>query len=459
MLKLDDVAAQENELAAEIERDRHGLAPLCAAAVAAGLLVGLVGAAFRRVLEFADALRLDLVQWSGQLGAAGVLVPVAVVAACAALARLMVRYAPEAAGSGVQRVEAVMRGETTPARLRALPVKFFGGSLALGAGLALGREGPTVQMGATIGARLARWARLADDDVRNMSAAVAGAGLGVAFSAPIGGAIFTFEEVRRAFTLRLVVTSVLACSAASGVALVILGDLPDFKVSPPAVLGWTSVVPVMLLGALLGVLGVGYNRLIVALLDLTERFPRVPPEAKAALIGAVVGLLLWHAPHVVGGGDYLNQRTLDGAIPVGTLALVLALRWVLGPFCYAAGTPGGIFAPLLLVGSAAGTLFAIAWNHLTGTSLDPLAFAIIGMSTFFAAVVRAPFTGIMLIVEMTATTTQVMPTLAAVGVAIAVATGLRALPVYDTLRLRMLERDAAGRAAPSGGSERSRPGG
>ncbi len=447
MLEPEEIAAQERQQAAEIEGQRLGLWRVGAVAVAAGILVGLVGAAFRLVLERADSLRIELVRWSEQLGAAGFLVPVAVVASCTALARLMVRYAPEAAGSGVQRVEAVMRGETAPARLRALPVKFLGGSLALGAGLALGREGPTVQMGATIGARLARWVGLAEDDVRGMSAAIAGAGLGVAFSAPIGGAIFTFEEVRRAFTLRLLVMSLLACSAASGVALVVLGDSPDFRVSPPPVLGWTSVMPVLVFGALLGAMGVGYNRLIVVCLEFSERCPRVAPEAKAALIGAVVGLLLWHAPHVVGGGDYLNQRTLDGAIPVGTLALVLALRWLLGPFCYAAGTPGGIFAPLLLLGSATGALFATAWSHVTGTSLDPVAFSMIGMSTFFAAVVRAPFTGIMLIVEMTATTTQVMPTLAAVGVAIAVATGLRGLPVYDTLRLRMLRRAAGGMEA------------
>jgi CIC family chloride channel protein len=443
MIERAQVEAQARQEVEELEQSRRGLLRLGLVAVLAGGLIGLLGGAFRLVLLHAADLRADLVSWSEAQGAWGFVFPVLAVALCAAAARALVRLAPEAGGSGVQRVEAVMRGEETPAGLRVIPVKFVGGALALGSGLALGREGPTVQMGAVIGATLARWARLIEQDIRDLGAAVAGAGLGVAFSAPIGGALFTFEEVRRAFTLRLVVASLLACSAASGVALLILGAEPDFVFESPSILGLDSVLPVLVLGALLGALGVAYNRFVVRLLDLADAWPKVPPEAKAAVIGAAVGLLLWFEPLLVGGGDELNQWVLEGRAPLGSLLLVLAVRWFLGPLSYAAGTPGGLFAPLLLVGAAAGALFAGACNAALGMALDPVAFAIIGMSTFFTAVVRAPFTGIVLIVEMTATTTQLMPMLAAAGMAMAAATLLRGPPVYDTLRLRMLRREAA----------------
>lgn len=450
MIDRDQVEAQAQAEVAELEDSRRGLVRLATVAIAAGCLIGLVGGAFRLVLLHAADLRADLVSWSDQYGAWGFAFPVLTAALCAAAARALVRLAPEAAGSGVQRVEAVMRGEEQPATLRVLPVKFVGGALALGSGLALGREGPTVQMGAVIGSTLARWARLIAQDVRDLSAAVAGAGLGVAFSAPVGGALFTFEEVRRAFTLRLAVASLLACSAASGVALLMLGAEPDFLLEPPPIPGVESVLPVLVLGAVLGALGVGYNRFVVRLLDLSDAWPRIPPEAKAAAIGALVGLLLWFEPLLVGGGDELNQSVLEGRMPLGSLLLILVVRWFLGPLSYTAGTPGGLFAPLLLVGAAAGALFAGTCNAVFGIALDPVAFAIIGMSTFFTAVVRAPFTGIVLIVEMTATTTQLMPMLAAAGMAMAAATWLRGLPVYDTLRLRMLRREAASPAGLDG---------
>ncbi len=208
----DHTGAEEEARAMEIAG--RSLWRLGLVAVIAGLLTGAVGAAFRLVLRAALDLRMHVADYAHGLGWWGILRPIAGVAAGAGLARLLVRWAPEAAGSGVQRVEAVMRGDIGPSPLKVLPVKFVGGALALGSGLVLGREGPTVQMGATIGDALAALFRLPDAGLRDLQAAAAGAGLGVAFSAPIGEAMFTLEEVRRAFTTRLAVASLLAASAA-----------------------------------------------------------------------------------------------------------------------------------------------------------------------------------------------------------------------------------------------------
>lgn len=434
-----DIAQEQQQEISELEEGRRSLLPLVLVAMVAGALTGLVGAAFRMTLVAAAGWRDALVHWSDGLGAWGFMVPVTSVALCAALARWLVRFAPVAAGSGVQHVEAVARGEADPAPLAVLPVKFAGGALALGSGLALGREGPTVQMGATIGELIAQRARMAVDDVRRMAIAASGAGLGVAFSAPLGGAIFAFEEVARSFSLRLVIATLLAAGTATGVAWSLIGNAPDFVVAQPALPAWRSAIPFLVFGLLLGVAGVFYNRLVMALLDFAASFQRVPPELRAGVIGAVVGLLLWCDPSLVGGGDGLNQWVLDGHAPLASLALIVAVRWFLGPFSYAATTPGGLFAPLLLLGAGFGALFAAASNALLpALGLDPVAFAIVGMAAFFAAVVRAPLTGIVLIVEMTATTTQVVPMLGASVMAVAAATWLRGEPVYDILRLRML---------------------
>ena len=153
-----------------------------------------------------------------------------------------------------------------------------------------------------------------------------------------------------------------------------------------------------------------------------------------------------------------SRRPLSGPrFPAGTVALLLVFRWFLGPLSYSAGTPGGLFAPLLVVGALFGALFAAGWNQLVpGVPIDPIALSVVGMSTFFAATVRAPFTGILLIMEMTATTSQMVPMLAAAGIALAAATLLKGPPIYDTLRIRMLQDEAraaaraAGPAAPPG---------
>ena len=421
---------------------------LVAVSVAAGLLTGLVGGAFRLVLREAGHARADLVADVRPLGALGFVIVMATVAVCAALARWLVRFAPEAGGSGVQRVEAVMRGEEAPAGPRVLPVKFVGGALALGSGLVLGREGPSVQMGATIGDWIAARARMGLADLRRLQTAAAGAGLGVAFGAPIGGAVFAFEEVARAFTLRLAVACLLAGSSAIAVARLLLGSAPVYRVGDLAAPTWRAAVPVVIFGALLGGLGVVYNRLIVLALDGAERVSRVPPEARAAAIGAIVGLVLRLQPDLVSGGDVLNQHVLDGSEALLALSGVLLLRGALGPLSYAAGTPGGIFAPLLLLGSAAGALFARGLDDLMPfLHLDPVAFALIGMAAFFSAVVRAPLTGVTLLVEMAANTSQAVPMLAASAMAAAVASALHGPPIYDTLRLRMLRAEAAGSSA------------
>ncbi len=406
----------------------------------AGALTGLVGGAFRVVLVRADAVRDDLVSQVRHLGGPAWLLPVVFVAFAAAIARWLVRFAPEAAGSGVQHVEAVMRGEAEPARAAVLPVKFLGGGLSMGAGLALGREGPTVQMGATIGAGIARWFGLHDEDVRKLQSATAGAGLAVAFNAPLGGALFTFEEVAYGFSEALSASTLLACAAAIGVSRLILGDQPDFRVAeltPPPL--W-SVLAHILLGALLGALGWAYSRSILLGLDLLERLRPLGAELRAALVGASVGLVAWFSPRLVGGGEPLNQRVLDGGMTLSALLVVFSVRWLLGPVSYSAGAPGGLFAPLLLVGASFGQLFGLVVHRFVpALAPEPLAFALVGMSAFFAAVVRAPLTGIALIVEMSAITSQLVPMLAACFAATAVASLLGCEPIYATLRKRMLE--------------------
>lgn len=429
---IDDLPPQDDSNAG-------GLVLLCVLAVVGGALTGLVGGLFRAALLAADHFRLSVENWARDEPNLRWLVPVLLSAVAVGIARLTVRWVPQASGSGVQRVEATMRSEVPPVRVGVLPAKFIGGVLGIGAGLALGREGPTVQMGAAIGVRLARLAKVNGHDLRAMAASLAGAGLGVAFSAPLGGATFVFEEVTKAVRTRLVVVTLLGCGSALAVAQLIVGRQPVFDVPPLQPQGILVLPVFMLLGALLGAVGVFYNRLVVLLLDLFGRIRRVPPEVTAGVVGGAVGLLGVVAPSLIGGGDQLNEELLIAGVGLSTLLLAVVVRLILGPLSYSLGTPGGLFAPLLLLGALIAALFARLANEVVPSlELSVTAFAIVGMSTFFAAVVRAPLTGVILIVEMTAITSQLVPMILAAGTAVLVATLMKGAPIYDTLRARLL---------------------
>ena len=425
------------------EEDSSNLLALAGSGLAVGAVAGLVGSAFNLSLVAAERFRGSVLDWAHQYPGAGWLAPVLLAAAAAFVARWLVRrFAPEASGSGVQRVEEILRGEAGRLNPAALPIKFVGGVLALGAGLALGREGPTVQMSAAIGEGWARLFKLRPGDHRALLAAGAGAGLAAAFNAPLAGAIFVFEELLRRFELRVAVATLSAVSGGLVIMRMLTGDRLVFSVSPIAIDLFPGFFLFLAFGAVLGVLGVVYSRMVVAGLDLADRMQRITPEMLAAMVGGVVGLLAFFAPAAVGGGESQVQAMLDGGHAFIAIGILFVVRLVLGPLCYAPGLPGGLFAPLLVIGAAAGLLLGIGVETFVPALKTPLtAFAAVGMGALFVAVVGAPVTGIALVVEMTGATTLFVPLLTACASALAVPALLGSRPIYDTLR----DRDAARR--------------
>src|SRR5271157_1347725 len=424
------------------------------ASILAGIFIGLVGGAFRYCLIAADSGRTSLIAWAHAWPYIGWLAPVTLGLVGAALARLLVvRFAPMAEGSGVQRVEAVFSGEVKPAPQGIVLVKFFGGLFAMGSGLALGREGPTVQMGATLSWLISRPLIRDDQDRKVVEAAGAGAGLAVAFNAPIGGSIFVFEELTSSFTPWLLVATLAAASVAVVIMRLMLGNALDFTVQQVSLTQPWNVAPFLVLGALLGAAGALYNAATVGLLRLTDRLSGVSSVNRAAIIGATIGLVAWFAPSLVGGGDTLTQVILADRYAVGALVTVFLARFLIGPWSYAAGAPGGLFAPLLVLGASSGALFAGVLNHsMRQSDLSPVAFAVVGMAALFSASVRAPLTGIVLTVEMTGRADLTLALLGASLVAMVVAILLNSEPIYETLKRRMMAREVIAERASQVGS-------
>jgi CIC family chloride channel protein len=413
---------------------------IASASIVGGILIGIVGGAFRYCLILFDHLRTQMVFWAHGHHYTGWLLPVLIGAAGAYLARLLViKFAPTAEGSGVQRVEAVFSGEIQPASSAVIPVKFVGGLLAMGSGLALGREGPTVQMGASFGTIVSRLFVKDEEDRRVVDAASAGAGLAVAFNAPIGGSIFVFEELTSNFTPWLLISTLAAATVAVWLMRAMLGNTLDFAVPQVSPTENWSKWPFLGLGALLGVLGAIYNVVVLALLRVGDKLATISSLTRAAIIGGAVGLVAWFVPAMVGGGDNLTQAILSNQFRLESLVVLFLVRLAIGPWSYAAGAPGGLFAPLLVLGAAAGALFAGVINHLIpAAAVSPVACAIIGMGALFTASVRAPLTGIVLAVEMTGRADLTLGLLSASLMAMLVTMLVQSEPIYDSLKRRML---------------------
>jgi chloride channel protein, CIC family len=438
----DGPVTREPEPNAKFPDQQGGLIVLALLSLVVGAAAGFLGAVFRLMLEQADRLRDAGLVWAHGHALIGLLLVIGVTAAATGFAAWLVhRYSPQASGSGIPHVEAVLNEELPQAPFRLIPVKFLGGLLAIGTGLALGREGPSVQMGASIAHLLGVVFRRNWPDCRMLLAAGAGAGLATAFNAPIAGAVFVLEELVRRFDTRMTITTLGASAGAIAVARVLLGEAPDFHVGTLPYPGVGTVPIYLALGVVAGFLGVAYNRTILKTLEVAEQLYRWPVELRAALIGAMVALLAWFAPSLVGGGDAITQRMLAGTEALVTLAYVFILRFGLGAVSYAAGTPGGLFAPMLVLGSQSGLFFGILCSRwVPSIAPHPTAVAVVGMAAFFTAVVRAPVTGIVLVAEMTASFTLLLPMLTSCFAAMAVPTLLRQAPIYDTLRQRALQR-------------------
>jgi len=402
-------------------------------ALCVGLLTGLLGSAFRATLMFADHWRGVFIAMVHGYPAGWLLVMVSA-AFLVGIATWLVQFAPLAAGSGVPRVESVLRDELEPAPKHIIPVKFFGGSLAIGSGLALGPEGPAVQMGAVVGDWISRWIPGIKDDLYVLMAAGAGAGLATAFNAPIGGAAFVFEEMMQGFNSRLLTATTISCTTAIAVARLVLGPEPTFSVAPLAAPPIANLPLYAVLGLVCGLVGVAYNRTILATLNAFDAFDHWPRSLKGALVGAGVGLLAWFLPHLVGSGGNIAQTILSAEAVVWLVLPALLIRFILGPLSSAAGAPGGLFAPLLVLGAQLGFLGGTLGHTLIPNLVtEATSFTVVGMAAFFTASVRSPFTCIFLVVEMTDSVQLLLAMLAAASMAYAVPTLLGNQPIYAAL--------------------------
>ncbi|UAG27722.1 H(+)/Cl(-) exchange transporter ClcA [Salmonella enterica subsp. enterica serovar Kentucky] len=434
-----------------MQRDKTPLAILFMAAVV-GTLTGLVGVAFEKAVSWVQNMRIGaLVQVADH---AFLLWPLAFIlsALLAMVGYFLVRkFAPEAGGSGIPEIEGALE-ELRPVRWwRVLPVKFIGGMGTLGAGMVLGREGPTVQIGGNLGRMVLDVFRMRSAEARHtLLATGAAAGLSAAFNAPLAGILFIIEEMRPQFrynliSIKAVFTGVIMSSI---VFRIFNGEAPIIEVGKLSDAPVNTLWLYLILGIIFGCVGPVFNSLVLRTQDMFQRFHGGEIKKWVLMGGAIGGLCGILGLIEPEAGFNLIPIAAAGNFSVGLLLFIFIARVVTTLLCFSSGAPGGIFAPMLALGTLLGTAFGMAAAVLFPQyHLEAGTFAIAGMGALMAASVRAPLTGIVLVLEMTDNYQLILPMIITCLGATLLAQFLGGKPLYSTILARTLAKQDAEQAA------------
>ena len=417
-------------------------------AVVIGLLSGLGAVGFRYMIRGFGWLFFNrgaqLLDFLGEYYV--IILPVAGGLLVGPIVYLLAR---EAKGEGPPEVmEAVTVGGGR-IRKRVAAVKALASSICIGSGGSVGREGPIVHIGASVGSTIGQWFRMSDDWTKTMLLCGAAGGISATFNAPLGGIIFALEVIERRFVGRNFAFILVSSITADLLAHRLLGSDPSFVIPDYSMHSYWEIPAYVALGVLAGLAAVGFVRFFYLCQDFFNiRLRRIPGYVKPAIGGLTVGVIGFFYPYIFGvgygrsygpGGELIPTGGADlallGQIGFFTLLIWMVLKIVATSATLGSGGSGGVFAPSLFIGSMLGGAFGLAFNDMFPTSTGPAAeasgsYALVGMGAFFAAVAHGPMTAIILLFEMTRNYNLILPLMTAVIVSYTVARTLNRESIY-----------------------------
>ncbi len=352
---------------------------------------------------------------------------------------LIQRFAPSAKGHGIPEVMLAVRrkGGRIPGRVAV--VKIVSSALTIGSGGSAGREGPIVQVGASLGSTIASWLGMPVSRVVLLASCGSAAGIAATFHAPLAGAVFALEVILTEFTAETFGFVVLSAVSSSMVARILQGDEMVVRVaSDLSFASQTDMWWVALLGLVAGMCGLGFSKLLYACEDAIDWLwarTRLPQWARPAVLGLVLGAGLVAFPYMFGSGYPLEEDAIAGNFSVAFLLALMLGRALYTAFTIGMGGSGGVFAPTLFIGAMAGAAFGDVVSPLSASPVG--VFAVVGMGAAFAGAARAPMTAVLIIVEMTGQFSLILPMMLAVVIATGASRFLTRATIYtEKLRRR-----------------------
>lgn len=404
--------------------------------ISVGAISGVIVVLFRYLLTYAEKL-LNTVLNYGKDHIWVIPVWFVFLTAAAFVVAMLLKWESFISGSGIPQVEGEMMGELDPCWWRVLIAKMGGGLLSIGCGLSLGREGPSIQLGAMAAKGLSRLTKRARTEEKLLITCGASAGLSAAFNAPIAGVLFSLEEVHKHFSPELLLSTMASSITADFVSRNVFGLQPAFNLQISTMMPLSTYGHVILLGVILGAMGVLYNNCLSMTQDL---YMRIRVQAFRVLIPFLLaGIFGFTYPYVLGGGHSLVETLTSSQMALGALIVLLIAKFSFSMLSFGCGAPGGIFLPLLVIGALSGSIYCHAAGLVTG-SLNGLLdnFIILGMAGCFSAIVRSPITGVILISEMTGSFSHLLTLSLVALVAYIIPDMFHTAPVYDQLLHRLL---------------------
>jgi chloride channel protein, CIC family len=347
---------------------------------------------------------------------------------------LLYKYFPDARGSGVPQTKAALFARGGTISLRTVFGKFFCTSATLASGIPLGREGPSVQVGAGVASLLGRWLGLSPEKIKALIPVGAAAAVAAAFNTPLAAVLFALEEVVGDLHAPVLGSVVLASATSWAMLRLLLGNDPLFKVPQYQLVSPLEFFVYAVLGLLGGLLSVAFTK---SLLKLRVRFlllPRKTMWVQPAVGGIVVGIIGWFVPQTLGVGYSYVGQVLNGGMAFRLMVLLLALKLIGVVVSYASGNAGGIFGPALFLGAMlGGAVGSIAHTLFPGHMATAGAYALVGMGTAFAGIVRAPMTSVVMIFETTRDYAVIVPLMISNLVSFFVSSHFQRQPIYEVL--------------------------
>ncbi|HLX85103.1 MAG TPA: chloride channel protein [Terriglobales bacterium] len=350
---------------------------------------------------------------------------------------LLYRYFPNARGSGVPQTKAALFAREGRITLRTVLGKFFCTSATLASGIPLGREGPSVQVGAGIASVLGRFLGLRTEQVKRLIPVGAAAAIAAAFNTPMAAVLFSLEEIVGDLYAPVMGAVVLASATAWMVLHVFLGDHPLFKVPQYRLVHPLEFAVYAVLGVAGGLVSVAFTQLLLRIRARFLRFPQSTVWFQPAAGGLLVGIMGWFVPQVMGVGYGFVGDALNGNMAFRIMLLLVVLKLFAVTTSYASGNAGGIFGPSLFIGAMlGGSVGTVAHYFLPAYTSTPGAYALVGMGAVFAGVVRAPMTSVLMIFEMTQDYAVIVPLMIANLVSLFIASRLQHEPIYEALAVQ-----------------------
>lgn len=392
-----------------------------------GALVGVTVVAFIVITE-----RLGMRLYpAGTAAWRRLMVPVA---GSLAMGYLLYRYFPDARGSGVPQTKAALFAREGRITLGTVLGKFFCTSATLASGIPLGREGPSVQVGAGIASVLGRTLGLRPNKVKALLPVGAAAAIAAAFNTPMAAVLFSLEEVVGDLHAPILGSVVLASATSWAMLRLLLGNNPLFHVPQYELVHPVEFVFYGVLGVTGGLLSAVFTKLLLGMRQKFLLLPRKTRWCHPVFGGVLVGLMGWFVPQVLGVGYSYVGDALNNGMAFKLMALLVVLKLVAVTTSYASGNAGGIFGPSLFLGATlGGTIGAVAHHFLPAYTATPGAYALVGMGALFAGIVRAPMTSVLMIFEMTRDYSVIVPLMIANLVSLFVATRFQKQPTYEAL--------------------------